>query len=142
MAPLARLEHAVGAIGRVRKVPAQHRQGAQQAVQVGVAALQVPLPRRGERGPGVQDPGVVEDQAVARRQPQPQPELRPRQGSAPGSRYGLSVCGGISRLVNARFDGAGSTMKTLSARQFGLEKLDDREIAALSQLLGKLTPLR
>ena len=37
---------------------------------------------------------------------------------------------------------ADAIMKTLSAGQFGLGKLDGGEIAALSQLLGKLTPLR
>ena len=50
----------------------QYGQGAGQAVQVGVAALQVPPGRaraHAEGGAGMQHPGVVEDQAVPGRQP-------------------------------------------------------------------------
>src|SRR5262249_59667410 len=47
------------------------------AVKVGIAALQVPPPRRVEARPCVQDPRVVEDDAVARVEPEGQHQLRP-----------------------------------------------------------------
>ena len=69
--------------GWAGRPPSQHGQGAGQPVQVGVTPLQVPAAGHAERRTGVQDPGVVEDQAVTRGEPQVQLAFGPGQQLGP-----------------------------------------------------------
>src|ERR1022692_1717751 len=84
-------------------LPAQQGERRRDAIQVDVAALDMPVPRCRESRPGMQDPRVVEHDAVARAEPEGQRQLRPGEdlgecpvGSVERDRPLCRICGTVS----------------------------------------------